>query len=870
MALLDEILAWTENLPMWQRDAARRLFQKNSILSQNDYKELYLLLKDAHGLPVPLGISPEPLNASHLPRMKPGEKVILKTVRDLKYVNRIASEQKLNLLPDGMTVVYGGNGSGKSGYARVLKHACRTRGELDPIYPDANNPNVINCIPEAVFDIEINKETLPIKWTRSTASPDELATVSIFDSQCARTYLTDKQDIAYMPYGLDIVENLATQVINNLTVLLRDEINNIDINTNAFSHLLDETAVGQAIKGLNEKTLINELQRLGTLSDSEMRRLIELNKVLAEPDPVAKANMLKLSASRMKELLVRIDKVLAWVTDKAIDKLKKIDADVVNSDKAEKEAANLLQSGETLLHGTGEKTWKMLFEAARKFSTEEAYPEHSFPNLDENAVCPLCQQPINAVVDRLKRFDEYIQNDIAKTAAVCRENLFKIKAKIENVDLDIGIDAALDDEIKSFDPETNMVINAFKESIEMRRTWMLQAIVSHLWTDVPIIAENPQSRLCSIIAKQLCVARRFFKVANAENKKALQHEHAELTARQNLSKCLTPVIKLVERMKRRHMLRSCENELKTRPISDKSKDLAKKFLTKELFDALITEFTELGIDYIKPKLKEQAGNGKYTYQLLLDIPVSRPPEKILSEGEQRAIALGAFLAEMTIAKHDGAIVFDDPVSSLDHKYREKVSKRLVDEAKKRQVIIFTHDIYFLCLLSEEAGKAGVKLMTQSLYRNSSGFGNVSLDIPFEAKKTSSRVGSLNDMWQKIDKAYRDGDERVHHDLTIKVYSQLRITWERAIEEVLFRSVVTRFKKSIETQKLSEVTVEDNDYKIICHNMTKCSNFIAHDSASLGTPTIPSPDDLKVDIDALELWRGEIEKRSQVTRERRKK
>ena len=48
MALLDEILKWTESeLTPWQRDAARRLFQQDGQLSDDDYAHLYGLLKAA-------------------------------------------------------------------------------------------------------------------------------------------------------------------------------------------------------------------------------------------------------------------------------------------------------------------------------------------------------------------------------------------------------------------------------------------------------------------------------------------------------------------------------------------------------------------------------------------------------------------------------------------------------------------------------------------------------------------------------------------------------------------------------------------------------------------------------------------------------
>lgn len=65
MTLLSNILKWTQTLPAWQRDATRRLLQREKGLSKDDYTELYALLKVVHDLPNPDGLTPEPLAASH-------------------------------------------------------------------------------------------------------------------------------------------------------------------------------------------------------------------------------------------------------------------------------------------------------------------------------------------------------------------------------------------------------------------------------------------------------------------------------------------------------------------------------------------------------------------------------------------------------------------------------------------------------------------------------------------------------------------------------------------------------------------------------------------------------------------------------------
>lgn len=54
-----------------------------------------------------------------------------------------------------------------------------------------------------------------------------------------------------------------------------------------------------------------------------------------------------------------------------------------------------------------------------------------------------------------------------------------------------------------------------------------------------------------------------------------------------------------------------------------------------------------------------------------------PADKVFSEGERTAIALACFLAELRLADDSSGLIFDDPVSSLDHNVREYVARRLV-------------------------------------------------------------------------------------------------------------------------------------------------------------------------------------------------
>ena len=682
MALLDDILSWTETkLPAWQRDAVRRLFQRGDELTGADYDDLYALLKAAHGLPNQLGVTPEPLKSTHLPSViHADEAVIIKAMRDLKYVNRIAPRQKLNFAPSGISVIYGGNGSGKSGYARVLKRACRARDQAEKVLSDAHDPTSHLHIPEGIFDIEIGGTSKSLKWKADSVSPDELSSIAVFDCHCARVYLTTAQDVTYLPYGLDVVENLANKVLPELSHRLELDISCINVDQLPFNHLMGETEVGRLISVLNEMTDPIKIKSLGTLSKLEIRRIAELEIALAEADPNTKAIELRLSAGRIKELVGRIDTALAWVSKEAITKLKELDESEIAAVRAAKHAAEALQSGEALLPGTGEQVWKALFDAARKFSKEVAYPEQDFPHTTEGALCPLCQQPLNDAGDRLKRFNEYVQNDVAKTSAQKQQEVETEKTKIKRADLSLGLDESLAGELALLDETVVSLINAFQTSIENRRIWMLLAIDSHDWNAMPDLNENPRHSLRNIAARQLYSARTFAKAADENKKKLLSAEHEELRARQNLCGCLEALLALLDRMKKRGELESCKKGLKTKSISDKSKEFASSAVTATLKKALDDEFKALGIGHIKTKLKDRNEKGKILHQLLLDLPTSNKIEQILSEGEQRAIALGSFLAELKLANHNGRalnfviwLFFAPPLFSKTGAQRIKIS-----------------------------------------------------------------------------------------------------------------------------------------------------------------------------------------------------
>ncbi len=864
MALLDEILAWTEaSLTPWQRDAARRLFQEQQGLSPLDYDDLYALLKSSHGLADPANRTPVPLAAAHLPARAAGVAgVVLKAMRELKNVNRIAANQVLQFAPKGLTVIYGGNGSGKSGYSRVLKRACRARDQQENVLADATDAAAHKLVPEAAFDIEVGGTAKTVSWKRDTTPPDELSTVAVFDTHCARAYLTAEQDVAYLPYGLDVVENLANKVLPELARRLSEEIAGVQVDAEPFTSIQGGTSVGRLVTGLSAKTDPDDVRRLAQMTHEETSALAELQKALAETDPRSKAKAIGFSAQRVEELVKRIDAAEVWVSDAAVAKLKELDDDLLVASQAEKVAAEQFRAGEALLPGTGDQVWKAMFDAARRFSTEVAYERQHFPHVEPGAHCVLCQQPIDNAADRMKRFADFVQSDAAKVAGAKREHLGAAVRKIEAARLVFDLDPALSAELAAIEGRPCDAAAEFESAIEARRGWMLDAVGSHTWHDIPAVDGDPRERLRNVAAGLRKTAADLENAADENKRKGIEEQRDELLARTALGPVANAIISLIERMRLKASLETCKNDLKTRAISDKSKEFASNAVTAALKDALDREFVSLGMGHIRTKLSERNDKGKMKYRLLLDLPVTNKLDEILSEGEQRAIAIGAFLAELRLANHGGGIVFDDPVSSLDHWRRRHVARRLVEEAKCRQVIVLTHDTTFLGELRDAIEQGGVDHRMHHLEWKDNRPGFVVDGLPWAHKSYNERIDRLEKAQKELEKRWSaypgeaDAGEMRHQ------YDFLRATIERVVQDLVLNGVVQRYRDWIRVDNLDEVVgFERTEHKEIARLYKRCCDVVdAHDPASAKNAPVPNPGDLDLDLQSLKTLIGAIKGR----------
>lgn len=861
MKVFEEILNWSKDRPSWQREALRRLVL-NGDLSVADINDLVEICKSGHGLADQRDTVP--LTKEHVPDQTEGAPVSLSSIFHHRGVNALAEDQTLRF-GSGLTVVYGDNGAGKTGYIRILKSACRARG------PEKILGNVVSgttpLTPVVAIKYKVGAEPDPREWAGGAG--DELVSrVSVFDTQCAAVYLTEKTDVAFRPFGLDLFDKLVKACKAVRTKL---ESEQRTLGTNALiavqTTIPEGTAAAKFLANVSSLTKPEAVQALAQLSPEEEARLALLEKSLLDlqaNDPEKLIRLLSLRAGRVQALVRHIKEVEAALSE---DALKAVFDSRTEGRRKSEEAKRLREATfpQGLLIGTGTDAWKALWESARNFSQEQAYPSRIFPFVGDESQCVLCQQNLDhAASHRLQQFENFVASTVERELGQIRD-VFKRQRKAF-VDLNTMTEAVKEalKEIR-IEHETDAdAINAALASNEKRR----DTVVSALSDDKDLPADCPALVSATAEAEGLLAQideriKTLRTSANDQTRKNLAAEAQELRARKLLATHQQTVLDDIERRKKYAAYGQCIDDTKTQAITAKSTAVTKAVVSQKLKKNFQDELANLSFHQVEVELKELGGtDGVFYHKLVLTRAPGVELPKVVSEGEQRCLSIAAFFAELSTADDTSGIVFDDPVSSLDFQWRNGVARRLVQESKTRQVIVFTHDVVFLLSLRQIADELGVETLDQHIRHQSKGAGVCAEELPWVALPVRKKIGYLNNYWQAADKLSREGHQDAYEKEAKYLYGLLREAWERALEEVLLGGVVERYRPGVQTQQIAQIAdIGTEDCKTIEIAMTKCSIWLpGHDKAAAARAPVPQPAELKADIEALKNWVKKIRDR----------
>jgi energy-coupling factor transporter ATP-binding protein EcfA2 len=855
-----DVLSWAKNqLAQWQHEALRRILNKGQ-LDASDYADVLKRAQFDLGMAVsPIALPDHTLTAVDLPTVASSKgKVVLRALRNIEHVNSLKTGTVVTFGPQ-LTVIYGENGSGKSGYARILKRVgrCASRAVEDIL------PNVYasptGTPARATIDVEVGGSVIALSWSDGQPPSDELRHVAVFDSKCALSYLGPDNQISFVPSVID-----ALRLLSDATDEIRRRLVGVagaaaPSYPAALSTLVSsETTVGRALGLLSAatdpKTLV-DLAKWDTGIDEQavVSAQTQLEELRAA-SPVLRSAQLSSEKQSLLSLSGMVERVSAALDASKIEELKEYDAVFAARNEAHKLLAHTALA-DSRIDGVGTDAWRSLVEAAHKFSVEHAYKGQEFPSTKEGAVCVLCQQGLTPeATSRLTTFRDFLRDDATAQLDAARDTRDKAVAAMKTALGPVPTELArVQSEFESRATTLWEAAQTFLASATTRVAAIEEALENRSWDDVPPLDTAVKSQCESrLTANQGNAASASTEIEVERRIAALMSELAELNARKRLAGSLQIVQGYLDALKHHTALKVAADSIATKGITFKAKTLYGTYVTGAFRKSVAQNMQRLGLYRAGIAIEEKSGKGKVLHAVKLDgAKIAAQPSAVLSEGERTAISLSYFLSDLGVVDETSVVVFDDPVTSLDHRIREGAVKALVALAKDRQVVVFTHDLALFHELVSKANVEQVGVVTHHVESFNHTVGVIQGSTPWDAMSVDQRIGELEKHAAKAKDAAAAADGEGYKQQVGRFYSRLRATWERSVEELLFNKVVSRYERAVQTLRLDGVVVDKEAIATVYEAMTKCSAVTdAHDHAAAASVPTPTTAEMTNDLEML--------------------
>lgn len=852
----DDFESWLNGRAKWLQTAARLMIDAKRQLNEGEIKELSRLCQlEAKGQPDPGFLSIVPGTLSQAASRPP---VRIDEILDVHGLNAIKAGANLPLGSSNLAVIYGQNGTGKSGFARLLKQVCGSRSK-DEIRSNVYDPTPTEC--RARFKVLVGGNPVDIHWDISSGPHKALRQAQVFDSRAAQQYM-GRTEACYEPSRMKFVSALIATADAVCADLTREK-ERLKGGLPAVPDALSSTAEAKWLQTLKSTTAASSIDTECLYTEELDRERIEKESLLAEKNISGRIQAIGKEKTALKSIETTMSTLQLGSTDAAALELVDLTNQAVKARKVSEEAATAI-FGKAELEGVGTATWQKMWEHARAYSVAIAYPESAFPNISPDSRCVLCQQTLDdAAKARLAGFEKFVTDGLETAAKKAETALTDRKRRIPALP-------------SQADWLVHMSTLGFEKAEAESWLCQLQTRLERLAQGTPLDGQQPfnWSKINEAMKKKYATLATeeasLVALQKDEHRQAMQLRVLTLQAKQWLSQNKSSIVAEKSRLAAVASLDKASRLAATNSLTAKKNELAKTELDAGYQTRFVNELKLLGGHRIpvSPQSKS-GGKGKITFGLnLVGAHANYGPELILSEGETRIAALAAFLADTTGSNQLAPFIFDDPISSLDQDFEEKVVERLVHLSHTRQVIIFTHRLSLVSLvdsvtdkLSKTPGMPAVKPTLISLRRLDKTAGIVATQSARDAKPVNAVKGLIDHTITRLKKHQENAEVDSYEVLAKSACSDFRIIVEKTIEFILLGDVVGRFRRAINTQgklhKVAKVTTEDCSF--IDDLMTRYSVFEHAQSDELPSNALELAV-FEADVTALQNWIADFSSR----------
>ena len=839
--IVDYLWDWAGNSD-WAKLLVHKVISAEAPLAMADREEVFTYFLQSIGLGK--GLPPITIKKpSYTPTSKRIELLALSKVTG---VNKLAKEQTIEFAPN-LTVIYGENGSGKTGYGRILKNVGFSY--------DQNNTILSNIFGEtepqsAKIDFKANDTLETFIW-RGNNKNDDLANISVFNNNCVQISLDGSRQLIVSPIGFHLF-NLISLELSALDVLFQDKKKEYPVQISWIESLKPNTP---------QQVFINKLSK-----DSSDQKLIELSifgseqkKVLLEKEEEIKSinaellqkeiQLLKMQIAELNTINSKVEKTKevlnAEVWKNLIDFNKSIAELEKNSQQGISEFA--LTKGIEFYETNEFKIFLNSAEAYIKKIGRTSYPQ-------DTDVCIYCRQTLDSDAKELIESYRKLLNDKTEEKLVelkkLKKELIKSLSETDTV-LKLSYPSFGNDENNNpIQPEE---LKDYNRDLEiLKKKFIYDEITEKLYFNLDydnfkIFISNKSKQL------QDSLTTKIETLTNIETKETeLKNIIAELKDRKYLSEKVEEIRKVIQNYKTLSVLDKNAKSFSTTSISKKTSQAREELISQDFIKIFQEELKLIRRSGIPVELSFGTDKGKtrinhnISKHQLLDI---------LSEGEQKTIALAEFFTELQLDNIKAPVVLDDPVNSLDHKIIDSLANRIIQLSEQRQVVIFTHSVLLFNSLLNLSDQPRFKQLKYKFYNARKEYDFVGVITEAEEEKNKVKENIKN-----IDKLLKNNPKgRSEVEVAKEGFGELRSAIELCIEHEIFYGTIQRYQKHVSLGKFIQVNAEGlGKHKDTIYDMyERCCGFINAHSNPEQVCNDPTIDDLKAEFENFKKIRSEF-------------
>jgi hypothetical protein len=405
------LVNWANGQDAWVRQLTAETILSRKAPSEDLLDDVYRTFLGEKGL----GDAAVEVPALELSTTQSSEEEILELVSltAVAGVNALATDQQLYLDPD-LTILFGQNGSGKTGYARILKRISAVRTAED-ILPNAHVVQLDSPpTPSAQIAYRLSGNDFSVHWSNE-AGLAPFTRISVFDAGAVSLHVDSDLGYVYTPAELALFAHVAAG-IQGVQQRIAAEVSSLSPGSNPLlSKFTRGTRVYPLIETLGSTTDPAELDAIATLlEDAEADRERLESEVAA-----LRSNTLDALVSNAQETerrLARLHALLTSVTTFNEDTYEAARVGLETAERRRVEAREQLFSSDEL-PGPPDEAWQEFVVASdsyRRHISREHYPRNG-------DACLYCVQELSpAALDLLTRYRTYLDETLVQQVTDAR------------------------------------------------------------------------------------------------------------------------------------------------------------------------------------------------------------------------------------------------------------------------------------------------------------------------------------------------------------------------------------------------------------------------------------------------------------------